>query len=36
MAVATGENDFMTELESFLLERHDAIEALIQREAAGA
>jgi polar amino acid transport system substrate-binding protein len=36
MAVAPGENDFMTELESFLLERHDAIEALIRREAAGA
>lgn len=35
MAVATGENDFMTELERFLLARPDAIEDLIEREARG-
>ncbi|MQA98861.1 MAG: transporter substrate-binding domain-containing protein [Actinobacteria bacterium] len=36
MAVATGENDFMTELERFLLVRHDEIETLLDRDAAGA
>lgn len=36
MAVGVGENDFMTELERFLLARPDLIEDLIQRETTGA
>jgi polar amino acid transport system substrate-binding protein len=36
MTTAPGENDFMTELEVFLLERHDEVERLIEAEVAGA